>query len=1265
MEQLNPYKFQNSKLLLIFSIVLSASLTFALGIHVKNIIDKALDSSVHTQISNNYTTDIRFYDEVLSNIALLAATTGDLQWEKQYRLAETKLDNAIKNAMLLDSTGQSSQKISEINNANYKLVAMENSLFDLVRNKKLSEAQALINSAEFKKQKEIYAKKLSSFIKLHEAEADKIQSQLQQEAKQSEWYFGFLVLILSLLLFFIERLLHKNTNRIVELNNRFNLVAKATNDCIYDWDLTTNKIWWNEALSNTYNYPPELTETDLDFWEDKIHPKDKEALLQSIQNVFDEKLENWSAEYRFKRADGSYATIFDRGLVEYDKARNPVRWIGSKMDITKQKLADEEIKKSDLKYRTLYESINDAIFLMDNGIFLDCNSQTEKIFGCTKKDIIGYSPIDFSPEKQPDGRLSSEKGMEFINGALNGKPQNFEWIHCHLDKSLFYAEVTLNKIALGGEVFLQAIVRDITQRKQAEEKINKIQEQLQESIKASGVGLWHLNLITNEAYMSPEWKKQIGFDDDELKNELETYKNHLHPDDVKAIEDSSKELIEGKCDTYEGEYRFLHKDGSYLCIYAKASVKRDKNGKPLYLYGSHLDITERKKAEEKIKMLAQAIQNTLECIVITNENFVINYVNEAFLKTYGYQTEEIINQPIQVIHSAKNNPEVQKEILAQLEKKQSWHGEIINTAKGGRDFPVAISISPILDDGGKATSFVAIKRDITEQKKAEEKIKLLAQAIESSQDSICITDIDNKLKFVNKALVKLYGYSQEELIDQSVEMLRPKNLKELTNDITQGTIQKGAWQNEVINIKKDGTEFPIYLSTSPVYDENGNLISFIGIARDITKQKKQEIEILNLNASLEQKVKDRTKQLASLNNNLADEIESHKLAEIELATAKAELELSIASKNEFFSRVSHELRTPLNSILGFGQLLEMGELDPKHKKGVNQIMTSGKQLLALVNNVLLLSKIESNNIITSQEPVQLKGILLETIEMCQHFTKENNIELALEILEEENLYVLADYQKLTQALLNLLNNAIKFNHQNGLVKIKTEKMPNEKVRISITDTGKGIATNAINKLFKPFQRIETEISDMTGTGLGLAVTKKLIEAMNGTIGVESTLGKGSTFWLELPQIAGQLDQHEKEAIFITAIPAKSTKTGTLLYIENNSSNLRLIKQVIDTHRPAIKLITSLFGKDALKLTLDYRPSVILLDLDLSDLHGSEVLKLLQNEPKTKNIPVVVLSADASQKQITNLLAAGAKAYLTKPLVMLEFLKVLDEAMNNE
>jgi PAS domain S-box-containing protein len=449
-----------------------------------------------------------------------------------------------------------------------------------------------------------------------------------------------------------------------------------------------------------------------------------------------------------------------------------------------------------------------------------------------------------------------------------------------------------------------------------------------------------------------------------------------------------------------------------------------------------------------------------------------------------------------------------------------------------------------------------------------------------------------------------------------------------------------------------------------VNDENGNPKEIIGYWQDITEQKKREAKIIRMNETLEQKVEERTKQLVFINDNLTDEIEESKQAAEALAKAKVELDLAIASKSEFLSRVSHELRTPLNSILGFAQLLEMGELTPINKKGVNHILKSGKHLLSLVNEVLELSKTDTGKFSISMEPIYLNGIMKETVEISQAFADENHIKLELENVDEKDLFVKADYQKLTQVLLNILNNAIKYNKEGGLVTVKTESTENNNIRISITDTGIGIPAEEMHKLFIPFQRIGKEISVLEGTGLGLSVAKKLTEAMNGTIGVESTVGKGSAFWIELPQIESQLERHEREAIFETTTPANLTKVGTLLYIEDNISNLQLVKQIIETQRPTIKLITSLYGKDTVKLALDYKPDVILLDLDLSDIHGSNVLQLLQKEPKTKAIPVIILSADGVDKQIKKILKLGAKAYLTKPLEVLEFLREIDKIMSN-
>ena len=309
------------------------------------------------------------------------------------------------------------------------------------------------------------------------------------------------------------------------------------------------------------------------------------------------------------------------------------------------------------------------------------------------------------------------------------------------------------------------------------------------------------------------------------------------------------------------------------------------------------------------------------------------------------------------------------------------------------------------------------------------------------------------------------------------------------------------------------------------------------------------------------------------------------------------------------------------------------------------------------------------------------------------------------------LYVMADNQKLKQILINIVNNAIKYNRENGAITIECTRSqvsdlklnpnqtrsgtqnslpgtpdfeprtsnpepetpdlepgtpnsdPGANIRIHIKDTGNGISPEGLQKLFSPFQRIGAEITEIEGTGLGLTVAKKLIEARKGEIGVASQLEVGSTFWIELPQSKGRLDKNIK--LDEQIISDKTLGSGKMLYIEDNISNLELVQQIIEDHRPLINMISDMYGKNAVKMACDYQPGLILLDLNLPDIHGSEVLKLLQANEKTKSIPVVVLSADAMTKQIKSLLTSGARDYLTKPLDIVEFLKVADKFLGKK
>jgi len=398
-----------------------------------------------------------------------------------------------------------------------------------------------------------------------------------------------------------------------------------------------------------------------------------------------------------------------------------------------------------------------------------------------------------------------------------------------------------------------------------------------------------------------------------------------------------------------------------------------------------------------------------------------------------------------------------------------------------------------------------------------------------------------------------------------------------------------------------------------------------------------------------------------------EDITGRKKIENELSKAKAEAERANLAKSEFLSRMSHELRTPMNSILGFAQLMDMGELNPAHKKGVDQILKSGKHLLNLINEVLDMAKIEAGRLTVSPEPVEIFGIILETIDIVRHLAEENQIKLESDASTTERLFVRTDHQRLKQVLLNLINNAVKYNRQGGSVKVectiqKSQGRNENVIRISVTDTGKGIAKEYMEKLFKPFERIGAERTETEGTGLGLAISEKLIEAMGGKIGVQSEVGKGSTFWIELPQTEGQLEQYERKNDSTKPEDEITQNSGTILYIEDNLSNIQLVEQILEMHRPSIKLITNIYGKNAVQFAIDYKPNLILLDLDLPDIHGSEVIKLLHAEPRTAEIPVIILSADAMTKQIEQLMKAGAEDYLIKPIDVVQFLKVTDEWM---
>ncbi|MCH8980309.1 MAG: PAS domain S-box protein [Armatimonadetes bacterium] len=498
--------------------------------------------------------------------------------------------------------------------------------------------------------------------------------------------------------------------------------------------------------------------------------------------------------------------------------------------------------------------------------------------------------------------------------------------------------------------------------------------------------------------------------------------------------------------------------------------------------------------------------------------------------------------------------------------------------------------------------------DITEQKEfehrlqaSEERFRVIAEA---SPIGIFTHDADGALSFVNEAWCRITGISNERATGDGWLELFPLETRPMIQQFWREfpTSDELEDSSEILGVR-DGEEYWARFHISKTF-EDGVLTGFVGTVEDISDRKNAEAAIL---------------------------------------AAKEEAERANAAKNEFLSRMSHELRTPLNAILGFAQLIDMDPMSDSQQEGITEILSAGKHLLGLINEVLDIAKIEDRSFVIDCVPQGLAVVIGDVIGMMRPLANQCGVEIDASGVAQDT-QVMADAQRLTQVMLNLVSNAIKYNRRGGTVTIAAREKGGH-VLVSVADTGKGIPADQIERIFTPFDRLGAERSKVEGTGLGLALATRLTEAMDGELLIESEEGKGTTATVRLRSARRKR-------------PLGSNGRSKVLLVEDRVADIELMQSIFE-HRPEYGLEVAASGSAALDLAISASPDIVLLDVGLPDVQGTDLLDRLVKHPNLAETAVVVISADASAKTIESFKQAGVVEYLTKPIDVDELLGVLD------
>jgi PAS domain S-box-containing protein len=1048
-------------------------------------------------------------------------------------------------------------------------------------------------------------------------------------------------------------------------NELYEIVARTTNDAIWDWNLSTNKLTWNEGIQTLFGYEPEQVTDSIDWWYEHLHPEDRDRIVEGIHQVIDSGGQQWADEYRFIKADGSFVEVSDKGFVIRNAEGNPVRMLGGMTDIDERKRSEAILQR----YRLLSENARDIVWILrPNGQIVEVNQAAVNAYGYSREELLKMNIADLR-EQSTRFYLAED-----LKKAKEGT--NFETVHTRKDGTTFPVEVNANSADFGGERLVMSIVRDITERKQAEEKLRQTQARLESVLETGLAGTFFWDIRNDRVVADENMMRYFSLSERALTEgvPLEEVLPAIYEEDRTQVSEALTEAIE-QTSIYQIEYRVNHSDGKIRWLSARGSVERDEAGNALELTGFAVDITRIKEAEEAVRESEEQLRTLANSIpqlawMAEPDGFIFWY-NRRWYEYTGTTPEQMEGWGWQSVHHSDLLPEVINLWKHSIETGEPFEMEFpLRNAKG--EFRWFLTrVNPLLDAAGKITRWFGTNTDIHENRVAQRNAQFLASV---SEDLAQLKTVDEIMQTVGARIgnylnLSLCGFAE---INESADIANVthnwhrEDVRAIVGvyplkDFLSEDFQRAGHSGEVFVVRDvfadertDGDRYSklkigSFVCVPLIRDGKWRYLLAIHDSKP-RNWRDDEIEL----------TRELTTRLWTRLERARAEEERERLLQSEQA-ARQEAEQANRLKDEFLATLSHELRTPLNAILGWSQVLQNNNLDETAaKRAMATIVRNARAQSQLIDDILDVSRIVTGKLRLNVRAVDLSNVISAAVDAARPAAEAKQIRLQT-LIDPQATQISGDPDRLQQVVWNLLSNAIKFTPKNGRVQVRLERV-NSHVEVVVSDTGVGIESEFLPFVFERFRQSDGSMTRRHGgLGLGLAIVRQLVELHGGTILVESKgEGEGSTFIVSLPFLPIRLEPVEDlprahptaQNDSIVSCPPELSGLRVLL-VDDEADSRDLLNFVLESCEAQV--LTASSAAEALELIKRERFDVLVSDIGMPEEDGYSLIRkirALSNE-QGGNTPAIALTAYARAEDRVQALLSGFQLHIAKPIEAVE------------